>query len=105
MAYQIVLDALAEPRRREILQALRAAPLSVKEIAQTQPISRPAVSQHLAVLVAANLVSATQSGTSRIYHIRPDGLQELRRWLDGFWDDALGAFGAEVARKTGQSDA
>jgi len=104
MAYQNVLDALAEPRRRQILQALRSAPLSVKEIAQTQPISRPAVSQHLKVLEAANLVGAAKQGTSRIYHIRREGLEELRRWLDGFWDDALSAFGAEVVRQVSEND-
>ena len=104
MTYQKVLDALAEPRRREILQALRAAPLSVKEIAQTQPISRPAVSQHLRVLEAANLVGASSRGSSRIYHIRREGLEELRQWLDGFWDDALSAYGAEVMRQMEADD-
>ena len=99
MAYALVLEALAEPRRREILQALRSAPLSVGEISQTQPISRPAVSQHLKVLMAANLVWAERRGAQNIYHLQPEGLLELRQWLEGFWDDALGAFGAEVARQ------
>lgn len=89
MAYAQVLEALSEPRRREILQALRAAPLSVGEIAQTQTISRPAVSQHLKVLMSAHLVWAEQKGTRRIYHVERTGLDALRRWLDGFWDDTI----------------
>lgn len=104
MAYAITLDALAEPRRRQILQALKAAPLSVREIAETQPVSRPAVSQHLKVLMSANLVSVEQRGTRRIYCLRRKGLEELRHWLDGFWDDALRAFGAEVSRQVDSGD-
>jgi len=104
MAYAIVLEALAEPRRRQILQALKAAPLSVAEITATQPVSRPAVSQHLKVLKTANLVWAEQRGTKRVYHLQREGLVELRNWLDGFWEDALLAFEAEVVRQAGQAD-
>ncbi len=102
MAYAIVLEALAEPRRRQILQALKSAPLSVAEIAATQPVSRPAVSQHLKVLTDAHLVWVEQKGARRVYHLRREGLEELRRWLDGFWDDALLAFEAEVIRQVGE---
>lgn len=104
MAYAIVIEAIAEPRRRQILQALKSAPLSVAEIAATQPVSRPAVSQHLKVLVNANLVWAEQKGAQRIYHLRREGLEELRKWLDGFWEDALLAFEAEVKNQVEQDD-
>jgi len=55
-------------------------------------VSRPAVSQHLKVLRAARLVGVRDEGTRRVYSVDMRGLQELRRWLDRFWDDALAAF-------------
>lgn len=88
MAYSQVLDALAEPRRREILQALHAAPLSVGEISVTQTITRPAVSQHLKVLEAAGLVAVEKHGTRRIYRIERAGFEALQRWLAEFLDSA-----------------
>ena len=62
------------------------------------PVSRPAVSQHLKTLKDAGLVKDKSEGTRRVYYIDPDGLGELRRWLDGFWDDALEAFKNEVEK-------
>ena len=56
MAYQSVLTALADPTRRGILEALRSEPKSVGQLSSTQPVSRPAVSQHLKVLHKAGLV-------------------------------------------------
>ena len=99
MTYANVLHALGDQRRREILESLSATPLSVGEIAKRQPVSRPAVSQHLKVLISANLVNVEQVGTRRLYHVRREGLDELRRWLDHFWDETLGAYEAEVKRQ------
>jgi DNA-binding transcriptional ArsR family regulator len=62
-------------------------------------VTRPAVSQHLRALKEAGLVADRPEGTRRIYYIDPHGLGELRRWLDGFWDEALLAFKAEVETK------
>lgn len=101
MAYQNVIEVLAEPRRRDIVERLRTKSLSVAELAATQPVSRPAISQHLRALNEAGLVWAEQQGTRRIYHLRREGLEELRHWLNGFWDDALDAFAAEVSRRQG----
>jgi DNA-binding transcriptional ArsR family regulator len=84
-----VLQAIAEPRRREILQLVRALERSSGEIAAHFEISRPAVSQHLQVLVSAGLVTVRRDGTRRLYQARPDGLAELREFLDSFWDDHL----------------
>jgi DNA-binding transcriptional ArsR family regulator len=64
------------------------------------PVSRPAISQHLRALKEAGLVKDRSEGTRRVYFIDPDGLAELRRWLDGFWDSALEAFKAEAERKS-----
>lgn len=65
-------------------------------------MSRPAVSQHLKVLREAGLVEEERVGTQHVYRVAPRGLVALRRYLDGFWDDALEAFKAE-AEKTGRS--
>lgn len=91
--------ALADPTRRRIFEALRSAPKAVGELAAEQPVSRPAVSQHLKVLESAQLVRAERKGTRRLYVIRRDGLQELRNYLESFWDEALAAYGAEIARR------
>lgn len=98
MAYTHVLSALADPTRRHILEALRNHPRTVGELAASQPVSRPAVSQHLKVLEAAKLVSVQPQGNRRLYLVRRDGLDELRQYLDGFWSDVLSAYGAEIAR-------
>jgi DNA-binding transcriptional ArsR family regulator len=62
-------------------------------------VSRPAVSQHLKVLQAAGLVVARAEGTRRLYAVDTRGIEALRRWLDGFWDDALAAFAAAAERE------
>jgi DNA-binding transcriptional ArsR family regulator len=99
MTYESALAALADPTRRRILEALRGKTLSVTELASTQPVSRPAVSQHLRVLEAARLVSAEARGSHRLYSIRRDGLDDLRRYLEGFWSDVLSAYGDEISRR------
>ncbi|MDD9933945.1 MAG: metalloregulator ArsR/SmtB family transcription factor [Myxococcales bacterium] len=84
MAYAAVFTALADPTRRGIFEALREKPMSVGEIAAGQPVSRPAVSQHLRVLAAADLVSVEPCGNRRMYLIKRDGLEALRTYLDSF---------------------
>ena len=96
MTYQLTLAALADPTRRHIFETISAMPQSVGMIANQVPISRPAVSQHLKVLSDANLVVATKRGTQNIYSANPQGLAELRSYLDIFWDDVLDKFAAEV---------
>jgi DNA-binding transcriptional ArsR family regulator len=96
MTYALALTALADPTRRAVFERLRRAPASVGELAAGLPVSRPAVSQHLKALRLAGLVSDRSEGARRVYYIDPDGLGELRRWLDRFWDDALEAFKREV---------
>jgi DNA-binding transcriptional ArsR family regulator len=89
MTYELALTALADGTRRQVIQHLVHGPKSVGEIAALMPVSRPAVSQHLGVLKAAQLVFETRSGTSRIYQIDPRGLHELNAWLNTLWDEAL----------------
>ncbi|MGE0828575.1 MAG: ArsR/SmtB family transcription factor [Hyphomonadaceae bacterium] len=88
MAYGAVLSALADPTRREVFERLAAAPHSVAELARTMPVSRPAVSQHLAVLKAAGLVNDQPRGAARIYSVRREGLEALQAWLETFAAEA-----------------
>ena len=87
------MDALGDPTRRRILELVRdTGPTAVGALAEHVPVSRPAVSQHLRVLEGAGLVRCTRQGTRHLYSVDPDGLAELRAWLDGFWDDALARY-------------
>jgi DNA-binding transcriptional ArsR family regulator len=97
------LAALADPTRRRIFERLQQGPQPVGALARGLPVSRPAVSQHLAVLKAARLVRDQAEGTRRIYAIDPGGLAAIRRWLDQLWEDGLEAFRAEVEREEGDS--
>jgi len=81
--------ALAESRRREILGVLGGRELSAGEIASQFAITRPAISQHLAVLREAGLVTERRAGARRLYRARPEGAAGLRAWLDEFWRDSL----------------
>jgi DNA-binding transcriptional ArsR family regulator len=96
MTYAMVLECLSDPTRRRVFERLRSGPQSVGVLARGLPVSRPAVSQHLKALKAAGLVNDRSEGTRHVYHIDPDGLGELRRWIDQFWDDALESFKHEV---------
>ncbi len=91
-----VARALADPTRREILRLVRDEEHTVTEIAARFPVSRPAISQHLRVLHEADLVSYRSEGTRRWYRTRPDGLSELRAWLEGFWSSRLDNLRTEV---------
>jgi DNA-binding transcriptional ArsR family regulator len=90
------LHALADPTRRAIFDLVRTRPSSVRELTDRMPISQPAVSQHLSVLLGAHLVDATRSGTRRIYRTDPEGVGIIRAWADTLWDEALDAFVAEA---------
>jgi DNA-binding transcriptional ArsR family regulator len=86
---EAALRAIAEPRRRQILRLVRDEELSAGEIASHFEVTRSAVSQHLRVLKDAGLVSERRQGTRRIYRIRPEGLAELREFIDGLWEIKL----------------
>ena len=92
MSYEQVLDALGDGTRRRILRRLRSTELSVGQIAETLPVSRPAVSKHLRVLEQSMLVTHVQVGTRNLYRIDARGLDMLRQYVDEFWTDVLDAF-------------
>ena len=89
---QAGLDALGDPTRMAIFQALAAGPTAVNELAQTLPVTRPAVSQHLRVLKDAGLVTDTKSGTRRLYQLNEEGVARLRAHFDQLWTRALSSF-------------
>ena len=96
--------AVGDGTRRAIVLMLAAGPLSVGALAARLPVTRSAVSQHLKALKGAGLVTHRSEGTRHVYYIDPEGLGELRRWLDGFWTDALESFKNEVAAASGASE-
>src|SRR6266851_9177402 len=96
---EAALRAIAEPRRRRILQLVWEQELSAGEIASQFDVTRPAISQHLGVLKEAGLVDERRNGTQRLYRARPQGLSELKAFLDGFWDEKLEALQREAERE------
>lgn len=96
------MAALGDPKRRAIVERLRRSPAPVGKIAETLPVPRPAVSQHLKVLTGADLVTVDPFGARRIYILRPEAIADLRAWCDWLCDDALTAFSAEARRIAAQ---
>lgn len=86
------LAILGDPMRQAIFERLARRPSSVGELAESLPITRQAVSQHLRVLKDGGLVVATPQGTRRIYRINPDGLAAIQAYFQRIWDDALTSF-------------
>src|ERR687886_1888332 len=93
------VKAIAAPRRRQILSLVRDDELSAGEIAGHFDVTRPAVSQHLNVLKEAGLVSERRNGTRRLYRARPEGLAQLKAFLEEFWDDRLDALKREAEKE------
>jgi DNA-binding transcriptional ArsR family regulator len=96
---EAALRAIAEPHRREILRLVWDAELSAGEIASHFDVTRPAVSQHLNVLKEVGLVSERRNGTRRLYRANPQGLAELKAFLDAFWGERLELLKQEAERE------
>jgi len=87
---QDIIEAIVEPRRREILRLVRDSELPAGEIAtRFGDVTRSAISQHLRVLREAGLLSERRDGTRRLYRARPEGFGGLREFLEMFWDERL----------------
>ena len=93
------MRAIAEPHRRAILRLVRDEERSAGEIASHFEVTRPAVSQHLSVLKEAGLVSERRNGTKRLYRARPEGLVDLKAFLDEFWSERLETLKREAERE------
>ena len=85
-------EALADPNRRAIAQLLGRGERSVQELADSMPISRPAVSRHLRLLKEAGLVSDRAEGTRRLYRLHDEGIAAVREYLEQVWGDAAARF-------------
>ena len=96
---EAALKAIAAPSRRRILALVRDGELSAGEIAAHFDVTRPAVSQHLTVLKEAGLVSERRNGTRRLYRARPEGLADLKEFLEEFWDERLSALKREAEKE------
>lgn len=102
LAAERVFEALGDRTRRSIFLRLRDGEHSVGDLARGMDVSRPAVSQHLRVLKEAQLVVDRAAGTRRLYAIDRRGVVAARRWLEGVWNDALGAFKAAAEQEAAQ---
>ena len=96
---EAALKAIAAPRRRQILSLVRDGELAAGEIAAHFDVTRPAVSQHLNVLKEAGLVSERRNGTRRLYRARPEGLAEIKTFLEAFWDERLETLKREAEKE------
>ena len=96
---EAAVKAIAEPRRRAILSLVRNEELSAGEIASHFEVTRPAVSQHLNVLKEAGLLTERRNGTRRLYRARPEGLAELKTFLEEFWDARLETLKREAEKE------
>jgi DNA-binding transcriptional ArsR family regulator len=86
---EAVLRAIADPRRREIIRLVRFDERSAGDIASCFDVSRPAISQHLAVLREAGLLNERRDGNRRMYRARPEALEDVRAYVEEFWTDHL----------------
>ena len=86
---EAVLRAIADPRRREIMRLVRFEERSAGDIASHFDVSRPAISQHLAILRETGLVTERRAGNRRLYRARPEALGDVRAYIEQFWTDHL----------------
>ena len=101
---ETALRAIAAPRRRQILTLVRDGELSAGEIASHFDVTRPAVSQDLTLLKEAGLVDERRNGTRRLYRVRPEGMADVRAFLEEFWDARLDALKREAEREERKKD-
>jgi DNA-binding transcriptional ArsR family regulator len=92
MGYQSTFEILGDPTRQALIERLSAGPLPVGELAAGLPVSRPAVSKHLRLMKNAGVVRMTEEGTRNYYELDLQTLDEVRRYLDGFWKTSLQRF-------------
>ncbi|WP_433200795.1 ArsR/SmtB family transcription factor [Dactylosporangium sp. CS-047395] len=85
-----VLRALADPHRRQILRLVQHTELAAGQIAAAFPLTQQAVSQHIGVLKQAGLLHERREGVRRLYTMRHEALEPVRRVMSEFWPDALG---------------
>ena len=96
-----VLEVIAEPTRRRILDAVRSGERSVGELVEQVGMHQPGVSRHLKVLRDAGLVEVRRDAQRRLYRLRPEPLMELDAWLEPYrteWAGRLGSLERHLRR-------
>lgn len=99
-----VFAAISHRARRQMLDLLQGAERSVSDIAAHFEMSRPAVSQHLRILLDAGLVREQRQGRERHYRLVPEQLAPVREWIgqyEQFWDDHLDRLQQTLAKGGG----
>ena len=94
-----VFQILADPTRRQIVEALRAGECSVSELVGKVGIGQPGVSRQLAIMQDADFVVVRPEGRRRLYALRPEPFWELEEFMKGFrgvWEARLDRFGAAL---------
>ena len=79
-----VFQAIADPHRRDILALVAQRPLPIKGIAGHFPISRPAVSKHIKILVECGLIEIRRRGRERVCEVHPEKLNEVSDWIEQY---------------------
>jgi DNA-binding transcriptional ArsR family regulator len=95
-------EALADPSRRRIVEALRQGEQQVNDIVRQAGIHQSGVSRHLRILHDSGFVSVRPDGQRRLYALRPEPFHELEVWLAGYrrlWEARLDRFGAALDRR------
>lgn len=103
-----IFTAIAHPVRRHILDVLKDGEQCVNGLATPFALTRPAISQHLRVLLEAGLVSIHHRGRKHWYQLQPEQLQEVHEWLgqyEQFWNQKLQTLGTYLAACPGDDEA
>jgi len=106
MTATTVLQAIADPTRRRILDAIRDGERSVGELVELVGMHQPGVSRHLKVLRDAGLVEVRQDANRRLYRLRPEPLRELDAWLEPYrieWSNRLDSLERHLERTAAPS--
>jgi DNA-binding transcriptional ArsR family regulator len=106
-----VFNAIAHPVRRSLLDTLAAGDQPVNRLAEQYHVSRPAISQHLRILLDAGLVESRPEGRTNRYSLKPDRLIHVYDWLgkyERFWQERfvrLGQYLSETAARDAETSA
>ena len=103
----LVLEAISEPTRRRILDAVRGGECSVGDLVARIGMNQPGVSRHLRVLRDAGLVSVRRDAQRRLYRVRTEPLQDLDTWLEPYraeWSHRLDALERHLERKSSENN-
>ena len=102
MVNPFLLQALADPSRLLLVEALREGERTVSELVERGDIQQSGVSRHLRILREAGIVQVRPDGQRRVYSLRPEPFREIDAWLTGYrklWEGRLDRMGAELKRR------